>query len=112
VRQEAAIVLGRLDDATSADALVDALGDGAWQVVKEALIGVARRRLGLSTPALLRLLDSEHADLRRLAAAALGAVGATEAMASLTRLVDDPDVEVRKAAGGALDAIVLAGRDA
>jgi len=59
---------------------------------------------------LVRLLRHAHADIRKNAATALGAIGALEAVNRLTALTNDDDVEVRKAASRALNEIALAGR--
>jgi HEAT repeat protein len=50
-------------------------------------------------------LAAPLAEIRRQAALALGALGAVEAADALEALALDGDVEVRKAAGQALDAI-------
>jgi HEAT repeat protein len=50
-------------------------------------------------------LSSDKSDLRRAAAYALGDMRASEAAEALRRLASDPDIEVRKAAARALEAM-------
>jgi HEAT repeat protein len=109
VRREAAIVLGRSERPEVGSALVAALEDPYWQVIKEAAAGIAQLRVCAPKP-LLGLLGHAHPDIRRTAAAALGAIGAVEAAEPLAALNTDTDIEVRKAASHALDQIALAGR--
>jgi len=109
VRREAAIVLGRSGRAEVGQALIAALEDPYWQVIKEAAAGIATLRVSAPKP-LLGLLGHAHPDIRRTAAAALGAIGAVEAAGALAALGADTDIEVRKAASHALDQIALAGR--
>jgi HEAT repeat protein len=54
---------------------------------------------------LIDLLSSDNADLRKASAGALGEIRASRAVTGLRALSHDPDVEVRKAAVRALEAI-------
>jgi len=62
-------------------------------------------RAAAAAPALAPLLRSEVADVRRAVAGALADVGAIEAAPALRDLASDPDVEVRKTAARALEAL-------
>ena len=93
---------------------LDPLGDGPLRATID--LRGAPRSFGLSllqgyvVEPLLGLLGHAHPDIRRTAAAALGAIGAVEAAGALAALGADTDIEVRKAASHALDQIALAGR--
>jgi HEAT repeat protein len=74
-------------------------------VQKEAIGALGRLSAAAAGSDLLPFLTSEMSDLRRAAAYALGDIRAPEAKVALRALATDPDVEVRKAASRALEAI-------
>jgi HEAT repeat protein len=74
-------------------------------VQKEAATALARLHASAATSHLIGLLAAGFPDVRRAAAAALGDIGAQEALPALRALVDDPDVEVRKAVERAVQTI-------
>jgi HEAT repeat protein len=82
-----------------------ALADPYPQVKKEAIGSLGRLAAVALVPELLAFLKSDVADLRCAAAYALGEIRAPRAVPSLRELTGDPDVQVRKAAIAALDAI-------
>jgi HEAT repeat protein len=82
-----------------------ALSDGYWQVQKEAIAALGRLRAAAAASDLLRFLEHEMSDMRRAAAYALGDIGATQAIPALRALAADPDIEVRKAATRAVEAL-------
>ena len=68
-------------------------------------------KLGVPVAArVMPLLDHSYSEMRKTAAATLGALGAVEAVERLAALAGDADIEVRKAAVRALDEIALRGR--
>jgi HEAT repeat protein len=110
VRAEAALVLGRGGLESGAPALVAALENQAeaWQVRKEVAQALGKLKVEAAAAGLVALLGAENADLRKVAAGALGELGAgarTAALQPLEALQADVDVEVKKAATRALAAI-------
>jgi len=95
-------------DLTQAVAQVAA--QGAWGVLIRALPNEKVREavVGLGTPAvpaLIQALGDSDRNVRRAAAAALGAIGDPHAVPALIKALGDRDLYVRRAAAGALGAI-------
>lgn len=82
-------------------AVVAGLTNQAWRVREMCARVVAKRQLAAIEP-LTALLGDEVARVRAAAALAFGVVGDYEQGAAVRRLLDDPEIEVRRAAGEAL----------
>lgn len=107
VRHAAAITLGGLDDDRAVDALIAAVED------QDAIVRMASLRalVQLLTKAgaagrLCRELWSERPQRRRAAVYALAHLHTPEAAGDVSRLVDDPDHEVRRAVLQTVDALM------
>ncbi len=103
VCMEASAALGGLGDAMAAPALVANLRHDNWRVRRSAALALATlgdTALASLTPA----LESDEANVRRLATAALSRMDAPAAEAALRRMRRDADDEVRKTAREALRA--------
>lgn len=85
-----------------AAAIIASLADDAWRVREMCLRVVAERSLDARGPA-TALLTDEVARVRAAAARAIGAVGRPEDADAVTTLLADPDVDVRRSAGAALE---------
>ncbi len=100
---EASAALGRLGDAMAAPALIANLRHDNWRVRRAAALALAT--LGdAALASLLPALESDEANVRRLASAALSRIEAPEAEAALRRMRRDADDAVRKTAREALRA--------
>ncbi|MGV8877177.1 MAG: HEAT repeat domain-containing protein [Rhodoglobus sp.] len=88
----------------AADAVLAALSNQAWRVREMATRVVATRRLDARTQ-LLALLDDETPRVRAGAARALGTVGTAADIEPVAALVKDEDIEVRRSAQQATEAI-------
>ena len=100
---EASAALGGLGDAMAAPALVANLRHDNWRVRRAAAMALATlgdAALASLTPA----LESDEANVRRLATAALSRIEAPEAEAALRRMRRDADEAVRETAREALRA--------
>ena len=66
-----------------------------------------KERAAGAVPALIEQLDSNHAEIRSLAASALGAIGPSAAAAAgkLRSLLSDPDPELRESAALAIEEV-------
>jgi len=91
-------------DDSAAPAVVAALTNQAWRVREMATRVVATRSL-LVAEAVAELLRDEVARVRASAARALGAVGDASAIDALRPLLKDPEIDVRRGAQHALDAL-------
>ncbi|MBH0024509.1 HEAT repeat domain-containing protein [Salinibacterium sp. SWN248] len=89
---------------SAADAVRAALSNQAWRVREMATRVVATRRLD-AREQLLALLTDDTARVRASAARALGTVGSLDVVETLSELVKDEDIEVRRAAQQAVTAI-------
>jgi HEAT repeat protein len=106
VREEATVTLGKLSHPATLDSLLRALADPAWEVRLKAAHALGRLRDIAAVPALSAALTHPVSNLRKEAAAALGAIGSPDATAVLDIAArHDTDIEVRKTAARALDAI-------
>ncbi len=100
---EASAALGSLGDAMAAPALVANLRHDNWRVRRAAALSLAT--LGdAALDSLIPALESDEANVRRLATAALSRIEAPEAEAALRRMRRDADDAVRKTAREALRA--------
>ncbi|MDE0608539.1 MAG: HEAT repeat domain-containing protein [Anaerolineaceae bacterium] len=103
VCMEASAALGRLGDAMAAPALVAVLRHDNWRVRRAAALALAT--LGdAALDSLIPALESDEANVRRLATAALSRMEAPEAEAALRRMRRDVDDGVRETAREALRA--------
>lgn len=91
-------------DDSAAEAVASALDNQAWRVREMAARVVAARSLPLVTE-LSALLTDEVPRVRAAAARALGAVGPEEHEEGIRRLLRDQQIDVRRAAQQALDAL-------
>ena len=89
-------------DPSAAVAVVASLADGAWRVREMCLRVVAERAVDASTQA-RALLTDEVPRVRAAAARALGAVGGADDTEAVSNLLTDPDIDVRRSAGAALE---------
>ncbi|GHU40725.1 hypothetical protein AGMMS50289_02730 [Betaproteobacteria bacterium] len=106
VREEAVVTLGKLACPASVPILLRGLDDTAWEVRLKAAQALGRLRAVAAIPTLIAALAHPVSNLRKEAAAALGAIGHSEAVSALEKAArNDPDVEVRKTATRALEAI-------
>jgi hypothetical protein len=82
-------------------AVLAGLGNQAWRVREMSAKVVARR--GLEYPAEVAVLATDEvARVRAQAARALGEIGGADHVDVLRSLLKDPEIEVRREAGGAL----------
>lgn len=102
LRMAAANALGRLDDASGLQHLVEALDDEDSRVRLRACQACGTFADQRSVPALIRRLDDDKPRVRRAAANALGNVGTDQALSPLLDLLDDSDESLRRIAAGAL----------
>ena len=102
LRMAAANALGRLDDASGLQHLVEALDDEDSRVRLRACQACGTFADPRSVPALTERLDDDDPRVRRAAANALGNVGTDQALAPLLDLLDDGDESLRRIAAGAL----------
>jgi len=96
VRREAANALGGFPGPAAEAALRNTLGDPAWQVEREAVLGLSRLQAS-DDERVARLLSHDLADLRAAAAAALGECKNPAWIAWLEPLLNDQDAGVQKA---------------
>jgi HEAT repeat protein len=97
VRAQSAASLGHFQGPEVARALSHALEDSHWQVVKEAIYGLAASGTNLPSH-LLPFLEHDSSDIRIAAAVAVGKLGGSAEMARLQPLLNDLDTGVQKAA--------------
>ncbi len=102
VRARAVRALGRIQDPSSAGALVERLGDAAPAVRAEAVFALGQVEGEGTIPALVRLADDGDPATRALAAEALGKRKAVEARAVLEAKLADAEPEVRRSAALAI----------
>jgi HEAT repeat protein len=102
LRMAAANALGRLDDASGLQHLVEALDDEDSRVRLRACQACGTFADPRSVPALTERLSDDDPRVRRAAANALGNVGTDQALAPLLDLLDDGDESLRRIAAGAL----------
>jgi HEAT repeat protein len=109
VREEAAVTLGKLRLLDSLQPLARALAeDSTWEARLKAANALGRLGDARAVPALVAALAHPVSNLRKEAATALGAIGVNhkEAAAALLQTAEnDSDIEVRKTARRALEAI-------
>jgi len=91
-------------DDSALPAVKAALANQAWRVREMATRVVAARSLELTEP-LVALLVDDVARVRAAAARALGAVGALEQVDDIRPLLKDPEIDVRRGAQQAIDAL-------
>jgi HEAT repeat protein len=89
VRRAAAIGLGHLGDTGAVSGLIECLQDRAVIVRRSAAYALGALRAAAGLPALKISLTDPDPQVRRIAAWALGRIGRQEAVADLTRLLDD-----------------------
>jgi eukaryotic-like serine/threonine-protein kinase len=97
VRAQSASSLGHFRGPEVAQALSQALFDSHWQVVKEAIYGLAASGTELPSP-LWPFLEHDSSDIRIAAAVAVGRLGGTAEIIRLEPLLNDLDTGVQKAA--------------
>ena len=102
LRMAAANALGRLDDASGLQHLVEALDDEDSRVRLRACQACGTFADPRSVPALTERLDDDDPRVKRAAANALGTVGTDQALSPLLDLLDDDDESLRRIAAGAL----------
>ncbi|WP_123620445.1 HEAT repeat domain-containing protein [Halorubrum sp. CSM-61] len=102
LRMAAAKALGRLDDGSGLQHLVEALDDEDSRVRLRACQACGTYADPRAIPGLAERLDDDDARVRRAAANALGNVGTDQALAPLLDLLDDSDESLRRIAAGAL----------
>ena len=102
LRMAAANALGRLDDASGLQHLVEALDDEDSRVRLRACQACGTFADPRSVPALTERLDDDDPRVKRAAANALGTVGTDQALSPLLDLLDDGDESLRRIAAGAL----------
>ncbi len=93
-RSNAALSLGRGDDAEGLRLLVDALQVETDVAVREDITYALAQRGEASVPLLEALLTDAHAPTRRHAAHVLGKIGHSSAVPALTAVLGDEDVVV------------------
>jgi HEAT repeat protein len=91
------------DEAVS-PVVLDGLGDGAWRVAEMCLKVSALRELPAADDAVL-LAGHDLPRVRAAAIRVLGACGDTEHVEVAVAGLDDPELEVRKAAARSVDAL-------
>ena len=98
-------------DDTAILAVRAALGNQAWRVREMGTRVAAARDLPLAPPITELLLD-EVPRVRAAAARALGALGGASAVAAIRPLLKDPEIDVRRGAQQAIDALRGSRREA
>jgi hypothetical protein len=86
---------------SAAEQVIAGLRNRSWRVRDMCARVVAERRLNCDDE-LAALLSDEAPRVRSSAARALASIGAQSAEPAVRRLLTDPDIEVRRAAGAAL----------
>ena len=86
---------------SAAPAVLAGLGNQAWRVREMSAKVVARRELAYPAE-VAELATDEVARVRAQAARALGEIGTADSVDVLRSLLKDPEIEVRREAGGAL----------
>lgn len=89
---------------SAADAVRSALSNQAWRVREMATRVVATRRVD-AREQLVKLLADETPRVRASAARALGTVGTADDVEAMSALVKDEDIEVRRSAQQAVEAL-------
>jgi len=89
-------------DDSAAAAVLDGLGDASWRVAEMCLKVATRRGLPCGDDA-VRLAGHERPRVRAAALRALAVSGDTEHVDAVRTALDDPDEDVRRAAGRALE---------
>ena len=89
---------------SAADAVRAALSNQAWRVREMATRVVATRRVD-AREQLVKLLADETPRVRASAARALGTVGTADDVEAMSALVKDEDIEVRRSAQQAVEAL-------
>jgi len=86
---------------SAAPAVLAGLGNQAWRVREMSAKVVAKRELAYPDE-VAELATDEVARVRAQAARTLGEIGTTASVDALRSLLKDPEIEVRREAGGAL----------
>jgi HEAT repeat protein len=81
---------------THGDELVKALDDTFWQVRLSAIRSLGKLEVCHSAPSIARELNHTQPNVRKEAAAALGAIKDPATRQALLTVADDPDADVRK----------------
>lgn len=106
VRQDAAESVGKVKDRHGFDALLAALEDDHWQVRQKAAWSLGQLGDARAVPALgSQLLSHPESNVRKEAAAALGAIGHADGEIYLQKASADCDADVRKSVRLALQMI-------
>lgn len=103
VREFAVMGLSEMDSREAKEALRVALDDKSDSVREHALMALAQHADEESMPVLIDYLQNDKdADIRKMAAIALGEIGDVEAVDALTEALEDKDAAVRQHAAMAL----------
>lgn len=101
VRGKAAVSIGKLDDHTTVNTLLEALVNEPDMYVREDITWALVRLQDVALPALIQLVDEDKASTRHLAVHVLGKIGGAQVLDVLIHALDDSDAAViSKAAFG------------
>lgn len=101
VRGKAAVSIGKLDDHTTVNTLLEALVNEPDMYVREDITWALVRLQDVALPALIQLVDDDKASTRHLAVHVLGKIGGAQVLDVLIHALDDSDAAViSKAAFG------------
>jgi len=97
VREAAAGALAQSPaGATHSNELVNILDDSFWQVRLSAIRSLGKLEVRHSAASIARELNNAQPNVRKEAAAALGAIKEPSSREALLAVADDPDADVRK----------------
>jgi HEAT repeat protein len=105
VREEAAMVLGKVGVTSALDSLIDAMDDEYWQVRVKAAASLGQLKDPQAIPVLGQALSYSISNLRKEAASALGQIAHPDALPFLEKAKEDVDPDVRKIALWAIQQI-------
>jgi HEAT repeat protein len=104
VRREAAVALRQFRDGAAVDSLIKLLRDESWHVRKvaaETLVDAGATAI----PVLLRMMQDDRTDVRRIAIGVLGRLGNASAVPALLPYLEDDNSDIRAMAVTALGQI-------
>jgi len=105
VREEAAVIIGKIKAHETLDALIVAMNDEYWQVRVKAASSLGKLKNPKAIPALGNALTFSISNLRKESAAALGEIAHVDALPLLAESLKDADPDVRKIAEWAIKQI-------
>ena len=105
VREEAALIIGKVGVGSAVSSLIDAMNDEYWQVRVKAAGSLGKLKDPVAVDVLGQALSFNISNLRKEAAAALGEIASPGGLPYLEIASSDVDPDVRKVALWAIDQI-------